>query len=82
MSSFAGLRWGEGGMKLRTRVMPSTPKTAPTTNSQRHEAWSTITPLITRPSPPPTPSIDEIRPIATPMRSGGVSSRMIEKHSG
>lgn len=69
-------------MKARTRPMPRTPKTAPTANSHRHEAWSTITPLITRPRPPPIPSIDEIRPIATPIRSGGVSSRMIEKQSG
>ena len=56
--------------------------TAPTTNSRRQEPWSTITPLITSPSPPPRPSIEEIRPIATPIRAGGTSSRMMEKLSG
>ena len=82
MSSVAALRCGDGGTKRATSAIPRTPITAPTTNSRRHDAWSTITPLITRPRPPPTPSIAEISPIATPMRFAGTSSRMMEKLSG
>lgn len=82
MSRDARARVGDGGTATRTSTMATSPITAPTTNSTRHEAWSTISPLITRPRPPPTPSMAEIRPIATPIRRGGISSRMIEKHSG
>ena len=34
------------------------------------------------PTPPPTPSTADTRPIARPWRSGGNSSRMIAKDSG
>ena len=82
MSSTAGARVGEGGTTRRTSTIPSRPTAAPTTKSQRHEAWSTIRPDSTSPIPPPRPSIAEIRPIATPLRLGSTSSRMIEKQSG
>lgn len=82
MSSDAWARWGDGGTMRDTSARPSSPNAVPTTNSQRHDAWSMMRPPIMSPSPPPAPSMAEMSPMATPMRSRGTSSRMMLKHSG
>jgi hypothetical protein len=43
---------------------------------------STITPLTTRPTPPPMPKVALITPMPVGTRSGGNSSRMIPNASG
>ena len=44
--------------------------------------WATIGPARTTPRPPPTPSSEDINPIAPATRSRGNSSRMIPNASG
>src|SRR4051812_14544296 len=56
--------------------------TAPVRNSTCQLRCSTITPLSTRPTPPPIPNTEDTVPIATPTLCAGNSSRMMPKLSG
>ena len=75
-------RTGDSGTNRWTSTIATATPAAPTTNSQRQLALSTISPEMTSPSPPPTPNTAERSPIPTFIRSGGNSSRMMPKLSG
>ena len=81
-STLDGARTRDSGTKRHTSTSAAATTTALTTNSQRHERLSTTRPLATMPTPPPTPSTADTRPIATLWRSRGNSSRMIAKLRG
>jgi hypothetical protein len=55
---------------------------APSANSQRQEAWSTIRPPATSPIPAPAPSTPEVTPTPSATRSAGNASRRIPNPSG
>ena len=71
-----------GCSNVRRRPRPPPHDRRRARRSSGSSAWSTSSPPRTRPSPPPMPSVAEIRPIAARTRSRGNSSRMIPKHSG
>ncbi len=81
-SSRVGVRIGDFGTTATTATTATATTAAPTTNSQRQEAWSTITPESGSPSPPAAPKTAEIAPIAAPLRSRGNSSLTIAKLRG
>ena len=82
MSGVEGARTRDSGTKRQTITMAAATRIALTTNSQRQERWSTMTPLRAMPTPPPMPSTADTVPMATARRSSGNSSRMIPKLSG
>ncbi len=81
-SSRDGVRTGDSGTSRQTRTRATATGTAPIQKSQVQGRLSRMTPLRTRPTPPPTPKVADSRPRPIPTRSGGSSSRTIPKASG
>src|SRR5690242_6615733 len=70
-SSLDGVFTGDSGTYRQTPIVAMPTTTAPTMNSQRHDAYSTSAPESTRPRPPPTPRIADTIPTPEPTFSGG-----------
>jgi hypothetical protein len=73
---------GDSGTNSASITVEASTGTAPIRNSQCQLRCSMMTPLITRPTPPPTPNTELTVPMPRPIFSGGNSSRMIPKESG
>ncbi len=77
-----GVRTGDSGTNTRVATVAATTGINGSQNRKWNERWSTIGPASTTPSPPPTPSNADIKPIAEATRSRGNSSRMMPMASG
>ena len=80
--TFPGDLTGDSGIQRHVAAAAISVTSSGIQNSQCQPRCSEISAPSTRPSPPPTPRIEDIRPMLPATRSGGNSSRAIENASG